>query len=114
MCRNLQYHFTPATLHPAAGPFCQSELRAVRQNLPDPAKLRTASSWKSWIFAALPKPDRAVTVKGVGGEVDTGPMTVVTSPQLYKMAILFLPSASFHFCLFSSSITFCRYNTLPP
>lgn len=39
-------------------------------------------SLKSWIFATLPKSDRAVTVKGVGDEVDTGAMTVVTSPQL--------------------------------
>lgn len=77
-----------------------------------PCEVARSFSLKSWIFATLPKSDRAVTVKGVGDEVDTGPMTVVTS-QLYNMAVFFLPSASFHFSLFSS-LTLCRYDTLPP
>lgn len=43
MCWNRGYHLTPAALHPAAGPFCQSELAAVRQK----------TCWTLWSSAQL-------------------------------------------------------------
>lgn len=125
MCRNLWYHVSLAIIHPAAGRFCQSELRAVgqeekkRNKKPRQKPCGAAHGFtpKRWSFATLPTSDRAVTVKGVGDEVDTGPMTVVTS-QLYYTTVFFLPSASFHFqsallSLLSVDTTLPSFLTLP-
>lgn len=50
------------------------------KNLPqNHGRLHAASMWRAGFLPRCPKSDRAVTVKGEGDEVDTGPMTVVNS-----------------------------------
>lgn len=122
-CWHLRYHSPPPSAHPPS--CCRTALSAWTQsspteNLPNSAKSSTQPEEPDFFFffsfsssPTQPEPDRAVTVKGVGGEEDAGPMTVVTPPPLYKMAIAPL-MAAFHFSLYSSPFHLCTYNTSPP
>lgn len=128
------FFLSPAILHPATGQFCQSELRAVGQKNKQKKTLNnnkqtniktcpetaggfslSAEELETFFLPRCPKCDRAV--KGEGDEVDTGPMTVVTSHLLFFSSprplppFFFTPPPRVCPCV---SLSLCRSDTFPP